>query len=317
MGETESHVPEGAIDFKAPITGETVSPDVVENFSTLEAEADIPQAKEEAAAQRTYPSEITLPEAKIPSEVHTANIDSVKDQPETTRPETSSLAEVSQEKTDPDTVPVEGLKPGDAFARKVHEHAVEENKIGQGAQKKVYSYPDDPQKVMSVFKEDIDTSTDPPAQQRYYTQKILHLLFPNNIPDIYLAASNPNMLVLERVEPIKESFLQKALHSVTNPIARKLFERKLDKATGLGLDNSHGFNFIHSKSGSFMYVDDVIGRLADEYSKERVSKAINQNLRGEEKERALAYLGRLESYEEGRVSELEKIWAREGISTEK
>jgi hypothetical protein len=80
-------------------------------------------------------------------------------------------------------------------------------KLGTGAEKTVYTDPDNEKLAKAVFhKEARETTSDGTEQTpeyikaRFYLTKILHLLYPKNIPDMHMSASEPNMIVVDRAE---------------------------------------------------------------------------------------------------------------------
>lgn len=71
-----------------------------------------------------------------------------------------------------------------------------QDKIGEGAQKRIFVHPDDPRKIVAVFHKNQPVYK---TKERFYVNKILNLLYPDNIPDIHLAASRPSVLVIDHI----------------------------------------------------------------------------------------------------------------------
>ena len=70
--------------------------------------------------------------------------------------------------------------------------------IGQGGERKVFQHPNDSQKVIGVYENHVTPATPNRVKGRYYLTKILHLLFPDNIPDVYTTA--PSGHIAEKKE---------------------------------------------------------------------------------------------------------------------
>lgn len=75
--------------------------------------------------------------------------------------------------------------------------------LAEGSEKIVYTDPVFPKRVFKEMKRQegmpLKTESAEAIKARYYLTKILHLLFPDNIPDIHLAQSEPSMLVAEKI----------------------------------------------------------------------------------------------------------------------
>lgn len=71
-----------------------------------------------------------------------------------------------------------------------------EEPMGEGAEKKVYQNRHHPERVLGVYKHPESPNR---VKARYYLTKILHILLPDNIPDIHLSSSEPNAVVREKV----------------------------------------------------------------------------------------------------------------------
>lgn len=160
----------------------------------------------------------------------------------------------------------------------------EQDKVGSGAQKRIYIHPDNPQKIVGVFHADQSIYS---VKERFYINKILNLLYPDNIPDIHLAASQPSVLVIDRI-------MGKEINpwNLKHQLLKILIRRRLQKIGILIDDNS--CNFMADQDGKVFYIDGFIGNFR--WNKEKLLKKIDK-LHSEEKRRALSYLGRIEILE--------------------
>lgn len=177
-----------------------------------------------------------------------------------------------------------------------------QDKIGSGAQKRIYVHPDDPKKIVAVFHD-----RPVPGQEKYqsvdnlkirfYVNKILNLLYPDNVPNIHLAASEPPVLIIDRImgKEINEMNPKHQFYKI-------LIQRRLRKIGILADRNS--FNFMADQDGKVFYIDDFVGNFG--WNRERLLKKINK-LHPEEKRRAFSYLNRIEVLEnQSRISKKEE-----------
>ncbi len=184
--------------------------------------------------------------------------------------------------------------------------------VGHGGEKDVFPHPDDPRKVVAVFHNEVFR----PAKQesiylmkrRYYTNKILSLLYPDNIPDIHLAASQPKALVLDRVEGDEIS-----PWSIRQRLSMRLIERRLGKI-GIMID-SNDCNFMVGQDGAVSYVDSPFG--AFHGKKKRVMR-LAAKLGPQGKQRVSTYLNRLEDLSsEAYAKDIQRLdaepWNERGI----
>jgi hypothetical protein len=70
--------------------------------------------------------------------------------------------------------------------------------IGTGEEKKVYQDPENPDRVIGLYHEKAPSPEF--VEGRYHLTKIMHLLFPKNIPDIHSSTFDPNAIVRQKVE---------------------------------------------------------------------------------------------------------------------
>lgn len=165
--------------------------------------------------------------------------------------------------------------------------------LGDGAEKMVYENPNNPEQAIGIFHEGEPQSPEL-TKGRFYLTKILHLLFPKNIPDMHLAATEPNMIGVDRVEDSARSF---TLAERSGQAFRDL-RVNLDSA-GVTFDD-YSQNLKFNKKGDLFYVDSFMPWGEDEesvsepwFDKEKLEAAI-QNLDDDKKELALSYFKRLD-----------------------
>lgn len=193
-----------------------------------------------------------------------------------------------------------------------------QEQIGEGFEKIVFSDPKRPEMVIAGIRED-EVRPVPPAdiKARYYLQKIIHMLFPKNIPDIHLAATkNGSRLRMQkmeldsahvRVQKIRSRYLEATeqevnewkqldLEKQSDPRVREL-SRKLT-AAGVLVDKA-GCNFAFNSAGEAQYLDNdapwfqhLDGTYAYNYDENLLLRAI-QELSEPEKGRTLGYFQRL------------------------
>lgn len=162
--------------------------------------------------------------------------------------------------------------------------------IGRGKDKIVYEHPTDESKVVAVFK-----SQGWPLEMiksRFYLNKILSLLLPDNIPNIHLAASEPFSLILDKVSGVLLNKHKVFKHFKAN--------RLIQKMRDLGVDiDAYDANFIIDKdSGDIKYIDTFSIPISDprySYSRDKLHSAITRELRGDQLSSANGYLNRLDN----------------------
>lgn len=161
--------------------------------------------------------------------------------------------------------------------------------LGAGTEKRVYEDPNNSDRALGVFHENKTESAEK-AKGRFYLTKILHLLFPQNVPDMHLAASDPHAIVVDKVKG-------------WNATDYKKFYRALDefrsKLESVGIDYIDGYseNFMFDEDGNFFFVDSFEPWSEETYTsyfnKEKLKLAL-QRLEDEKRDVGLSYLERLE-----------------------
>ncbi len=160
-----------------------------------------------------------------------------------------------------------------------------QDKIGSGAEKQVYTHPENPQQTVAVFHTNQSAHS---IKERFYVNKILNFLYPDNIPNIHLAASRPAVLVIDRIRGREIS-----PWNLKHQFSKILIRRRLSKV-GILIDHN-SFNFIADQDGRVFYVDGFIGNF--EWNKKKLLKRIDK-LRPDKKRMALSYLSRIEFLED-------------------
>ena len=156
----------------------------------------------------------------------------------------------------------------------------QKKEVGSGAQKNIYIHPDDPQKIVGVFHKEQPIHK---IKERFYVNKILSFLFPDNIPDIHLAASRPSAIVIDHVMGREIS-----PWNLRHQLSRILIQRRL-KRIGIFIDSNY-WNFMVGSDGRIFYVDGFIGSFR--WNQKKLLEKIDK-LSPEERRRALNYLNRI------------------------
>jgi hypothetical protein len=201
-----------------------------------------------------------------------------------------------------------------------------EEKVGRGSEKEVYEHPNDPAKVVAEFRY---AESPKRLRGRFYLTKILHELFPDNLPDISVAATNPHVVIMERkqLDEAHKSLQKFNIKGdfVGNFSARyKEFEDKIGEdrkfkqlkrelaELGIGLETA-AMNFGYDDKNNLVYVDSsfdpwpcyyhVDDKFERSYDPAKLRNAVNL-LEPDRKKRALKYLERLEILAEEEKAEL-------------
>ena len=167
------------------------------------------------------------------------------------------------------------------FRRETYTEA-DQKPLGRGFQKEVFVSPDDPEKVIGIYKEYAE-ETPEEVKARFYLTKILHFLYPHNIPALHLSASRPQVIVVQRVH-------ENVGHQAeSDSLKNNLFE------LGVSLDTKLD-NFIATGRGDVWYTDTIrpwlrYGR--KNYDGDKIREAILK-LDEDTQAQAFAYLARLE-----------------------
>ena len=117
--------------------------------------------------------------------------------------------------------------------------------IGGGAERQVFAL--DEKRVAAFFpKMGRDPSQIPKElKSYYYASKLAHLLLPDNFPDVYLAASQPPMMIAERIRAGAES----------DSDDRYGFRRQLERLGWTEAVDYNSSNFAKDDKGNVVYLD--------------------------------------------------------------
>ena len=129
-------------------------------------------------------------------------------------------------------------------------------KIAEGDEKLIYEDPNSKEKVIALYKERQLESPNT-VKARFYLTKILHLLFPQNIPDIHWSGSDPHGYSTQRVEETRLGRLKNSLRPYYKSKQDKKDEVALtNKFDQLGIGFDHGpLNFMEDLDSKIVYVD--------------------------------------------------------------
>lgn len=205
----------------------------------------------------------------------------------------------------------------------------------KGVEKIIYQSESNPNELIAVLK--FNQSESPERiKARYYLSKILHLLFPQNIPDIHFASYNKKpILILEKIfldelhNYLNENyndFPARIKNSIIyNKFKNKIFSDKnyikLSKELsliGIFLD-PNPLNYGYNKEGNLVYIDnsfipwftDSKGKIISlGYNPQGLKQKIEENLSGFTKDQALKYLARLETLRqnyENKINQMEVL----------
>lgn len=98
--------------------------------------------------------------------------------------------------------------------------------LGMGSEKVVYPYGDDGDRVVAFIYNSHDRSTSAGDMKgKFYAGKLLHVLMPENFPDVHMTGSQPPMIIAERINP-PENFVLRALAWARRPIANRRLIRR-------------------------------------------------------------------------------------------
>ena len=192
--------------------------------------------------------------------------------------------------------------------------------LGEGVERKTFINPEDSEKVISMKKEGVEKDTPRQLKGRYYLTKIVHLLFPNHIPDIFQVRESedgvqtidrerightPGHKLLQemRLSGGDEESVGKQLADELQEAGRGRWEVDLalsDIGLGFNIDENLG-NYTKDDKGDVYYLEtfnpwqaDVEpGQLEALFGEEELREAIDGITDQEVKELCIHYLERL------------------------
>lgn len=181
--------------------------------------------------------------------------------------------------------------------------------LGEGSEKQVFEHKDNPDLAVGVYREQIQESPET-TKGRYYIQKIAHLLMPDNIPDIHLAASDPHMVVTDKldVDELRTAALYE--YTVGKKKIDEAFARLMD--FGIEIDDDHSRNFVYDNDLQVKFSDVLAPWVSDEHSdfllepmwdSEKLRASL-EALPDKSREKGLKYLERLEALKSQEIRHL-------------
>ncbi|MDP2598857.1 MAG: hypothetical protein Q8P49_03450 [Candidatus Liptonbacteria bacterium] len=171
--------------------------------------------------------------------------------------------------------------------------------LGSGAEKRVYAHPDNPEKVIGAFRKGLEENPNE-TKARFYFNKILHILLPNNTADVHMASSKiffaERKRLIGRIKTEESGGSDKDYDQDYYDLCKKL------ENIGVQYDGAD-VNFQYDDSGNLIYVENQRpwrswlrnGKISPYFDREKLFAAI-QGLEPRSKERALVYLERLDGF---------------------
>ena len=164
--------------------------------------------------------------------------------------------------------------------------------IGVGEEKVIYPYGDGLVIAFIFNPKGTEGTTDVEGmKQIYYSAKLMHLLLPDNIPDVRLLGTDPPVMIVEKVTP-------KEFIGGYGPVGPQM--ALIDKAWDLDVAmDEHDPNFIMDVDGHMKYVD----RFGLPKKSHRLEKAISKIKDPAKRKAAMRYAQRagVEFYSHGRL----------------
>ncbi len=192
--------------------------------------------------------------------------------------------------------------------------------LGRGREKVVYTDPDNESRVKGIFHEYKKEGVEK-IKGRFYLTKILHILYPDNIPDIHLAASNPHMIIIDKVDDQiavtkqqlgklgKDKHLADELQEELKELNERVAYHKREVSKPLGnlgvtVDSAPG-NFTLDANDHITFVDTVepwgvYGNKSPNFDFEKLKLVIENIEDNVQKKHALTYLEHLNKLDEER-----------------
>lgn len=199
-------------------------------------------------------------------------------------------------------------------------HIPEEQKpLGFGREKRVYNHPDNPDRVIGIYR-GLERHSKNFMKATFYLMKILHLLFPETIPDISFSSFRYHAITREKVNLGKSHKALEAAHEhriqhgeeppgrilIEADAAEEILENSHDKTEFLediqkvvGIIDVAPVNFGFDSRGNLKFVDTILpwyqtaGTIEQNFNTQELRVEI-EGLKPEARERGLAYLEKLE-----------------------
>lgn len=177
-------------------------------------------------------------------------------------------------------------------------------KVGEGNEKQVYKDPTNSEHVLSIFIENNPKYTPQFRKGTFYLTKVLHLLFPKNIPNVHLVSTKPNT---NKADFVNGTSLAEITDSKKTPLqAKKKDLMEGLRQLGIPFFDFHSANLLVDKNDNLVFVDSFRPwitqgdhrngnkRVSRLYNVEKLKQAINDKLSPEQKIEAEKYINRLE-----------------------
>lgn len=184
--------------------------------------------------------------------------------------------------------------PGDIYKQYLEEKVSQnESYLGEGSEKTVYRHPERPERVVGIFNQGATGErqgyeTQPTfLKARFYLTKILHLIHPQNFPNIHLVTENPITVEMDYIDKRTDE------DGVKRSEAEQLLFQ-LHEELGLLFDGTPA-NFTYGPDHQLIYIDTIepwIGNGKLMYDPLKIQRAI-ESLNPAERDVALTYLSRL------------------------
>lgn len=193
--------------------------------------------------------------------------------------------------------------------------------IAEGGEKIIRTDPNYPSKVIGEFKDTEAVYSPNQIKGSYYLNKLMHLLFPQNIPNVDFAATLNKKII--RAEKVEVDELHEQIRKIITDLKKrkgnkKLLERQLEflenereanenvgelisqtQRAGLYIEQQ-GRNFTIEKNGTIKYLDTIIpweldrfGRITQKNFNPRLLLKAIEKLPAQQREQAMSYFTRL------------------------
>lgn len=152
----------------------------------------------------------------------------------------------------------------------------------------MYINPHDESKAIAVYHEDHQQSSEV-IKARFYLTKILHMIYPDNVPNIHSVTTEPATKTMEYVRDGSKT--QGPIRGFLSGRRRNNFIDELYKLNIL-VDEG-GSNFLLNEDGNLLYIDEFyFSSLDGDKPLRGLKKLIDTRLAGSSREMALQYLER-------------------------
>lgn len=166
--------------------------------------------------------------------------------------------------------------------------------LGRGREKDVYEDPNDPGRVMGIYREDtgpMAEALDPKTPERmkalFYLTRIAKLLFPHNIATVKQTTTEPPTVIKERVHGTPYKGATVGDYAELDELRQQFLDAGL-------LADGDPANYWHDAEGHLVYIDDLdIDQHLETGDWRKIESTVTERLEGAELTQALEYLDRL------------------------